>query len=327
MKIRTALYVTSLAALTASAAQAQETTVEKELLAARDTIWRAFFANDSVLLARFLPPAAATLEGGAHLRWSARPDIIAGAAQAERSQTRLVGLTFTNTEIVRTGHTALLHSNYQLVARVAGQTHTMSGRATELFVRVGTTWVNPYWQLEENAAGAEREVQLPDTLGANFAIGDSVTMKGALADYDALIGTWEFRFQVRKADGSYYPAFPGHWTFEKRAGGGLVEDRWRPDDASTPMDHSLFTSRTFDPARQLWQMIGSQSSGGRIQPGLTWSDRSNRYAIQRSEGAINRIRYLAMEPDRFLWRSDRSTDGGKTWMLDAAVMSARRISK
>ena len=196
-----------------------------------------------------------------------------------------------------------------------------------MFVRQGATWVNPYWQLETNAVGAEREIPLPDTLGANFAIGDSAKMAGTLADYDTLIGTWEFRFQVRQPDGTFYPAFPGHWTFEKRPGGGLIEDRWRPDDPATPMAQSLYTTRTFDPERKVWQMIGSSSEGGAIQPGLTWSDGTYRFALQRGEGVLTRIRYLAIEPDAFLWRSDSSTDGGKTWLLDAASMIARRIAK
>ncbi len=38
---------------------------EQALIAARDTVWRAFFRNDTALLRRFIPPSAATLEGGA----------------------------------------------------------------------------------------------------------------------------------------------------------------------------------------------------------------------------------------------------------------------
>jgi hypothetical protein len=40
-----------------------------------------------------------------------------------------------------------------------------------------------------------------------------------------------------------------------------------------------------------------------------------------------RIRYFAIEANHFLWRGDRTTDGGKTWLLDAWTMEARRIAK
>jgi hypothetical protein len=305
---------------------AQSSDLELQLVAARDTVWRAFFRNDTALLHRYIPPAAATAEGAAAMRWSTRDDIMAAAGFAS-SKSRLIDVTFENTQIVSSGHSALVQSNYQVIIESGERRDTTRGRATELFVRQGTTWVNPYWQLEQGAIGAAREIALPDTLGANFAIADSAKAAGTLADYDTLLGTWEFKFQARRPDGGYWPAFTGHWTFDKKPGGGLIEDRWRPDDPSTPMAQSLYTYRTFDPKRNVWQMIGSSSKGGEIQPGLTWSDGASRYAIQRDRGVLTRIRYLSISADSFLWRSDRSNDGGKTWQLDAAMMEARRIAK
>ncbi len=64
-----------------------------------------------------------------------------------------------------------------------------------------------------------------------------------------------------------------------------------------------------------------------MQPGLTWSDANGRYAIQWNRGVLSRIRYLEIGADRFLWRSDISRDGGKTWLLDAGIMEARRVGK
>lgn len=306
---------------------AQSAEVTRQLLAARDTVWRAWFTNDTALLRRYIPPAAASVEGAQEVRWSDRKAILAGARGFTDSKSRLVDIKFSNTRIAPSGHTALVRSNYQLILESGNRRDTTRGRATELFVRQGATWVNPYWQLENGAADAGREILLPDTLGANFSIADSASKAGTLADYDALLGTWEFRFQSRGRDGSFYPAFTGHWTFEKKPGGGLIEDRWRPDDPSTPLAQSLYTYRTFDPQRKVWQMIGSSSQGGEIEPGLTWSDGSYRYAIQRNHGVLSRIRYLSIGTNDFLWRSDVSTDGGKTWLLDAGIMEAKRIGK
>lgn len=172
-----------------------------------------------------------------------------------------------------------------------------------------------------------RAIPLPDTLGANFPIADTATKAGSPADYDALLGFWHFRFQWRNPNGSFGDAFSGHWSFEKKPGGMLIEDRWRGDDASTPMGAGTYTYRSFDPERKLWRMLGTNSEGGEFALGLTWSDASNRYAIQHYGTAIMRIRYLAIEPNRFLWRADRSEDGGKTWLLDAWTMAATRIGK
>jgi hypothetical protein len=74
-------------------------------------------------------------------------------------------------------------------------------------------------------------------------------------------------------------------------------------------------------------MFGTWPGSGAMEPGLTWSDGVSRFAIQRSKNVLVRIRYLQIEADRFLWRSDRSVDGGLTWLLDAGSMEAKRIAK
>jgi hypothetical protein len=60
-----------------------------------------------------------------------------------------------------------------------------------------------------------RAIPLPDTVGANFAVTDTLTGKSGPADYDFLIGTWRFTFQARRRDGSFAPAFTGHWVFTR----------------------------------------------------------------------------------------------------------------
>ena len=54
--MRTLVILFAVAAASAEAG-AQASTVEKELVAARDTVWHAYFANDTVLLRRFIPPS------------------------------------------------------------------------------------------------------------------------------------------------------------------------------------------------------------------------------------------------------------------------------
>jgi len=312
---------------TTHVARAQATDVERAILAARDTVWRAWYTNDTALLRRFIPPAAAAWEGSGEARWSDRKAIMDGARGFASTKARLIEVKFVNTDVQRAGPSALVRSTYRVVTEAGTRRDTTRGRATELFVQQGSTWINPYWQLEPGVVSAAREIPLADTLGANFSIADSAAGKGTLADYDRLIGTWEFRFQVRMPDGAFLPAFAGHWTFDKRPGGGLIEDHWRPDDPSTPMGNSLYTYRTFDPKRHVWFMLGASSRGGDVQPGLTWADGQSLYAIQRSDGVLVRIRYTWLDDDHFVWRSDRSADGGKTWARDTGTMEAHRIGR
>jgi hypothetical protein len=327
MKTHIALGAATLAlVLMPGVGHTQSVDPDREILAARDTVWRAWFSNDTALLRRFIPPAAAVVEG-AEQKWSDRKEILDGARGLASSGVQLVDVKFANTEIQRVGHSALVRSNYRVVTRSGARADTSRGRATELFVRQGATWVNPYWQLEPNAVGAPRDIPLADTLGASFSIADSAAGKASLTDYDRLVGTWEFRFQSRAPDGSFLPPFDGHWTFDKRPGGGLIEDHWRPDDPSSPMGNSLYTYRTFDPKRRIWFMLGASSRGGEVEPGLTWADDKSLYAIQRNGNSLSRIRYTFLSDDHFVWRSDVSRDEGKTWMRDAGMMEARRIAK
>jgi len=116
-----------------------------ELLRARERIWRAWFANDSVELARLLPPATVAAEGGG---WEDRAAIVAGSRGFAASGGKLVRIQFFDTDIVSYGSVAVVHSRFELDLDNRGQRTTRSGLATELFVRQEGAWVNPFWHLQ-----------------------------------------------------------------------------------------------------------------------------------------------------------------------------------
>jgi uncharacterized protein DUF4440 len=321
-------FVVVVVALGASrlAAQAVPHEVERQILAARDTVWHAWFANDTVVLQRMLPTAVAAADGGS--RWSDRAKTLADARSFAAAGGRLDRIDFANTHISLTGNAAVVTSAYMLVTRSGDRPDTSRGHAVEVFVRQDGHWVNPFWQLASaRSAAIDREIPLPDTTGANFSVADSVTATGSPADYDALIGVWEFRFQPRNGDGTFVPGFNGHWTFEKKPGGLLIEDHWRPDNPKSPNGVSTYTYRSFDPVRKIWRIVGMHSQQGGFQLGLTWSDADNRFAVQHDGNMMVRIRYFALQPNHFLWRADGSADGGKTWVRDIWTMEATRIAQ
>src|ERR1043165_6156741 len=79
-----------------------QTGVDRAILAARDSVWRGWFTNYTVLLHRFIPPAAAVLDGSP-ARWSDRKAILDDARGFASMKARLIDVTFENTEIQRTG--------------------------------------------------------------------------------------------------------------------------------------------------------------------------------------------------------------------------------
>ena len=183
-----------------------------------------------------------------------------------------------------------------------------------------------------------RSITFPDTLGANFAIADSARELGSATNFDFLVGTWHFTFQGRQPDGTFYPPFTGHWFVTKRDSERytadqkqietvFVEDQWRPDDADAAASAGTYTYRAFSSQRHLWTIQGINTYQADWEPGLAWGDATNRYLVQHYGPAIERIRYFAITPTQFLWRADRSSDGGKTWLLDHWTMQATRIAK
>lgn len=162
---------------------------------------------------------------------------------------------------------------------------------------------------------------------AAFEFPETADKTGSLSDYDLLIGTWTFKFQTRRPDGTFNDAIAGHWTFEKKPGGALIEDRYRPDDPSLPMGVSLYTYRVFDSERKQWQVIGTSSNGGAVQLGVSWSDSGSLFVIQRAGRVLARFHYSSLEASHFKWQSDRSYDDGATWIHDFAVLEATRVGK
>ncbi len=114
-----------------------------ELMAARDTVWRAWFSGDSALLVRLLPDPMVGME-------KPRDAIIADGVAFRRSGRTLVSLTFADDEFVVRDGMALMLSVYQAVTSIAGVRDTLQGRATEIFVREDGHWLNPYWHLHDD---------------------------------------------------------------------------------------------------------------------------------------------------------------------------------
>ena len=182
----------------------------------------------------------------------------------------------------------------------------------------------------QNAATAPRAIALPDTMGANFNVADTLTGTSRPGDYDFLVGTWRFTFQARRQDGSFTPAFTGHWVFTRKQTGGqgvLLEDHWRPDDPSSTWDAGTWTYRAYNPERKLWEMQGINTNVGAWQPGLMWTDGESRVLTEWYGSMLVRFRYFAIQPDQFLWRADATFDRGKSWIRDYWTMEAHRIAR
>jgi hypothetical protein len=117
------------------------------LLRTREAVWRAWFAGDSARFAKLVPRRLLAIDAAdtAWHDWKAEWAMSRAFATAGG---RVVALTFPRTEIQRFGDVAILFSVYTVETESGGKRESISGRATEVFVRRDGTWINPSWHLD-----------------------------------------------------------------------------------------------------------------------------------------------------------------------------------
>ena len=114
------------------------------VLAARDAIWRAWFAHDTAALRSLLPASTTAGEGNG---WESRDEIVAGSLRSATSGRRLVGIRFDDTRLHANGNVVVVFSSYTLELEHDRRRNTVTGTASEVFVRTDGVWQNPFWYL------------------------------------------------------------------------------------------------------------------------------------------------------------------------------------
>jgi len=118
----------------------------RAVLAAREAVWRAWFAGDTTALSALVPPELITIEPGSDT-FGTRASNLDGARGFAASGGKLTRLVFPRTEFQRYGNTVILYTTYELDLLNGGTTTTQRGVATEVFVRQDGRWINTGWQL------------------------------------------------------------------------------------------------------------------------------------------------------------------------------------
>jgi hypothetical protein len=125
-----------------------QTKNDKELLQARESVWRASFAGDTRTLQVLVPPETIVMSGG-EKEWKHQPDVLRSSAEFHSKGGRLIRLEFPRTEVQHFGDVAVIWSSYIVETEVDGKRSLGSSRATEIFVRQRGHWTNPGWHTDE----------------------------------------------------------------------------------------------------------------------------------------------------------------------------------
>lgn len=122
-------------------------TLRREIVAAREAIWRGWFSNDRAVLDRMLPAEFVGIGFGGG-PFDTRESAMTGAAEFVKGGGTLRRLTFADDRFQTFGDVVTVFSNYTIEFEAGGQVTTQSGRATEVFVKRRGTWTNPAWHLD-----------------------------------------------------------------------------------------------------------------------------------------------------------------------------------
>lgn len=130
-----------------SATLSAQTEDDEQLLRVRESVWRAFFADDIRTLAALLPTDTIALGPGQD-GWENRADVFRDAADFHAKGGKLIRLEFPRTEIRRYGGVALTYSQFLYEIELNGKRSVTTGRAMEVFVLRNGRWLNPGWHTD-----------------------------------------------------------------------------------------------------------------------------------------------------------------------------------
>ena len=119
----------------------------EDILKTRETVWRAWFANDTRTLTDMVPADAIVISSGEQ-EWKNQQKVFQEAVEFQQGGGKLIRLEFPHTEMQLFGDVAVIYTTYIVETEESGKHHVSNGRATEIFARRNGHWVNTGWHTD-----------------------------------------------------------------------------------------------------------------------------------------------------------------------------------
>jgi len=119
-----------------------------DLLAAREAVWRQWFAGDRKALLAILPENFVGI-GAGDGGFRTREETIKDAEGFVAAGNKLTDLKLTDNHVQVLGNVSVIYCRFSFtITDKSGASSTTAGRATEMFVRTATGWQHPGWHLD-----------------------------------------------------------------------------------------------------------------------------------------------------------------------------------
>ena len=199
---------------------------------------------------------------------------------------------------------------------------SISGTSRAILGAVATTsaLASLFWSAAAQSADPRQDmIKSLGSSGPNSSLGEEAQV------FDRLVGTWDCDYSFHLADGSVR-----HKRGELLAGwildGHAVQDIFVSYPDEDEKDRRMGTTiRFFDTALKQWRIIFISPQFNYVvtlQGGLV-GDRIVLRGVD-TDGAPIRWSFNDIKSDSFVWRGEKSHDGGKTWKLEEEHHMKRR---
>jgi hypothetical protein len=173
--------------------------------------------------------------------------------------------------------------------------------------------------------------QTPDARQAMVSVLSAVSPHPSLGDearvWDRFVGTWDCDFTFFLDDGSVRHS-RGELEFGWVMDGRAIQDIWITYPKEAGKERGIGTSvRFFDSKSKLWRVVFVSPAYNALvtMRGGTEGDRIVLRGVD-DEGSMLRWSFNDIKTDSFIWRGEKSRDGGKTWKLEEEHHMKRRVA-
>ena len=143
---------------------------------------------------------------------------------------------------------------------------------------------------------------------------------------DRLVGTWEVAYTHFAKDGAATRrtgAFIVGWVMDGRA----LQILWIVDPFGTRKDREVYTNlHWLDPKSRAWRSVFVDPEHGSVARFTGGPVGHDRFVLETQDFGSEQNRWSAndIQQDSFVWRDEASSDGGKTWRLQAEYQMKRQ---